>query len=61
MGVTRVQFQRVFSGAKWESIVGYCRALRAGSLMFVTCTAPVADDGTVFAPGDACATYPAPA
>lgn len=46
-------FQRVFSGAKWEAIVGYCRALRAGDQIFVTGTAPIADDGSVFAPGDA--------
>lgn len=46
-------FQRTFSGAPWEKKVGYCRALRAGNLIFVTGTAPVADDGSVFAPGDA--------
>lgn len=45
--------QRVFSGAKWEEAVGYCRALRHGAQIFVTGTAPVADDGGVFAPGDA--------
>lgn len=45
-------FQRAFSNAPWESTVGYCRALRAGSLIFVTGTAPVGDEGTVFAPGD---------
>ena len=45
--------QRVFSGAPWEARVGYCRALRHGRLVFVTGTAPMADDGTVFAPGDA--------
>lgn len=46
-------FQRVHSGAKWESIVGYCRAIRTGNLVFVTGTAPIGDDGSVFAPGDA--------
>lgn len=45
--------KRVFSGAPWESEVGYCRALRRGDRIFVTGTAPVADDGTVAAPGDA--------
>jgi enamine deaminase RidA (YjgF/YER057c/UK114 family) len=45
--------QRVFSGAPWEEQVGYCRALRHGKLVYVTGTAPMADDGTVFAPGDA--------
>ena len=46
-------FQRVFSGAAWESHVGYCRALRAGDRVFVTGTAPMNSDGTVHAPGDA--------
>ncbi len=48
-----MEFQRTFSGAPWESKVGYCRALRAGNHVFVTGTAPVADDGSTFAPGDA--------
>jgi enamine deaminase RidA (YjgF/YER057c/UK114 family) len=45
-------FQRTYSKAPWERQVGYCRAIRAGDLIFVTGTAPVADDGGVFAPGD---------
>ena len=49
----QVSFQRVFSGAPWESTVGYCRALRAGDRIFVTGCAPVAADGSVYAPGDA--------
>jgi len=44
---------RVHSGAPWEKQVGYCRALRVGDQIFVSGTAPVADDGGVFAPGDA--------
>ncbi len=48
MGVERVQ-----SGAPWEAVVGYCRAIRAGQQIFVSGTAPVADDGSTFAPGDA--------
>jgi enamine deaminase RidA (YjgF/YER057c/UK114 family) len=46
-------FRRAYSGAPWEKEVGYCRALRAGNLVFVTGTAPVDDDGSVHAPGDA--------
>jgi len=46
-------FERVFSGSPWEPIVGYCRALRSGDLVFVTGTAPVAAGGGVHAPGDA--------
>ncbi len=45
-------FQRTYSGAPWEAKVGYCRALRAGHLIFVTGTAPVGDDGETVAPGD---------
>ena len=48
-----MEFRRTYTGAPWESIVGYCRALRAGAHVYVTGTAPVADDGSVFAPGDA--------
>ncbi len=33
--------------------MGYCRALKAGRHVYVTGTAPVAPDGSVFAPGDA--------
>ena len=44
--------QRVYSGAEWESQVAYCRAIRAGRLVYVTGTAPVAADGGVVAPGD---------
>ena len=46
-------FHRTFSGAPWESKVGYCRAIRAGDHIYVTGTAPVDDAGGVFAPGDA--------
>jgi enamine deaminase RidA (YjgF/YER057c/UK114 family) len=44
---------RVYSGAPWEKRTGYCRAIRVGSQIFVSGTAPVADDGSTFAPGDA--------
>jgi enamine deaminase RidA (YjgF/YER057c/UK114 family) len=45
--------RRIFTGAPWEKKVGYCRAVRAGSHVYVSGTAPVAPDGTTFAPGDA--------
>lgn len=44
--------RRAFSGAPWESEVGYCRAVRAGAQIFVTGTAPVAEGGGVHRPGD---------
>lgn len=47
-------FERAYSRAVWEAQVGYCRAVRAGDLVFVTGTAPVDEAGAgVHAPGDA--------
>lgn len=48
-----MQIHRTFSGATWESKVGYCRAVKAGNHVYVSGTAPVAEDGSVFAPSDA--------
>lgn len=48
-----MEFRRTLSGAPWEARVGYCRALRAGSHIYVTGTAAVAEDGGVAGPGDA--------
>ena len=44
--------RRVHSGAPWEAQVGYCRAIQAGNHISVSGTAPVAEDGSVHAPGD---------
>ncbi len=44
---------RIQSGAPWESRVGYCRAIRVGSHVAVSGTAPVGDDGEVVGVGDA--------
>ncbi len=43
---------RVFSGAPWEKQVGYCRAVKRGNAISISGTAPIAKDGSVFAPGD---------
>lgn len=48
-------FERTYSGAPWETEVGYCRAIRAGDAIFVTGTAPVEPDGSTHATGDATA------
>lgn len=48
-----MQVYRTFSGASWESKVGYCRAVRVGDHIYVSGTAPVDGAGGVFAPGDA--------
>ncbi len=47
-----MKVQRVYSGASWESKVGYCRAIRKGDLIFVTGTVSVDDQGKSFAVGD---------
>ncbi len=44
--------QCISSGAPWESIVGYSRAVRVGSVVEVSGTAPV-EEGRVVAPGNA--------
>ena len=43
----------VFSGAKWEPQVGYCRAVRVGQHIAVSGSAPVDANGDLFAAGDA--------
>ncbi len=48
-----MEFRRTFTGAPWESKVGYCRALRAGDHIYVTGTVSVAEGGGVHARGDA--------
>jgi enamine deaminase RidA (YjgF/YER057c/UK114 family) len=45
--------ERVFTGSPWEEKAGYCRAMRVGDQIFVAGTAPVDDQGSTFAPGDA--------
>ncbi len=49
-----MQRRRAFTNTLWEKQVGYCRAIRAGDHVYVTGTAPLGDDGTVHAPGEAC-------
>ena len=41
------------SGAKWEEIVGYSRAVKVGNTVEVTGTVAVDNNGDVVSPGDA--------
>lgn len=46
------KFERAHSGAPWEKRVGYCRAVKAGPMIFVTGTTAIGEDGEVVAKGD---------
>jgi enamine deaminase RidA (YjgF/YER057c/UK114 family) len=47
-----MNIKRTFSGASWESQVGYCRGVRVNNHIYISGTAPIAEGGEVFAPGD---------
>jgi enamine deaminase RidA (YjgF/YER057c/UK114 family) len=48
-----IERQKISSGAKWESIVGYSRAVKVGNRIYVTGTTSLGDDGELVGIGDA--------
>jgi enamine deaminase RidA (YjgF/YER057c/UK114 family) len=45
--------QKYYSGTKWESVVGYSRAIKVGERIYVTGTTATDESGAIVAPGDA--------
>ena len=52
-GVGFVRRIAVSSGSPFEASIGFSRAVRVGDRVSVSGTAPIAEDGSVAAPGDA--------
>ena len=48
-----MEVKKISSGAKWEDIIGYSRAIRAGNRVMVTGTTSIDENGEIVGIGDA--------
>lgn len=48
-----MEIKKISSGAKWENIVGYSRAIRAGNRVMITGTTSVDENGDIVGVGNA--------
>jgi len=48
-----MEIRKISSGAKWEDLVGYSRAIKAGNRVMVTGTTSVDENGNIHGIGDA--------
>jgi len=51
-GGLTMAFEHYASGTRWEPIVGYSRAIKAGNAVFVSGTTPTDSAGKILAAGD---------